>query len=115
MHSILQPGWKHRPVILLALTVAGGIAYWQFGMRLPPHPQQMLRIGFEQSPPFAIRDGGRFTSLALDTVNKGARRAALHIEWMETGTGSEEALQKRLVDIWPLVADLPERRKLVDL
>jgi hypothetical protein len=32
---------------------------------------------------------------------------------VETGTSSDEAFQKGLVDLWPLMADLPDRRKRI--
>src|SRR5262249_5825932 len=35
------------------------------------------------------------------------------LQWVETGTSSEEAFRRGLVDLWPLMVDLPERRKYV--
>src|SRR5205823_13653721 len=54
-----------------------------------------------------------FDGLAVEIVNAAARRAGVQLEWVQTGTSSEEALQNGLVDLWPLMADLPERRKHV--
>jgi PAS domain S-box-containing protein len=34
---------------------------------------------------------------------------------VDTGTSSDEAFQKGLVDLWPLMADLPDRRKRVHI
>jgi PAS domain S-box-containing protein len=37
----------------------------------------------------------------------------VQLRWVETGTSSDEAFRKGLVDLWPLMANLPERRKHV--
>src|SRR5215831_9739934 len=75
--------------------------------------ERPLRIGFENNPPVQIRTGSGFSGLSVDTVNEAARRAGIQLQWVETGTSSEQALRKGLVDLWPLMVDLPERRKYV--
>jgi len=49
----------------------------------------------------------------VETVSEAAKRAGVELEWIETGTSSEEALRKGLVDLWPLMVDLPDRRTFV--
>src|SRR5262249_1145415 len=44
-----------------------------------------------------------------------AKRAGVSLQWVETGTSSEEALRRGLVDLWPIMVDLPERRKRVHI
>jgi len=78
-------------------------------------PARTFRIGFEPNPPFQIRTASGFGGLAIDVVNQAAQRAGLRLQWVETGTSSDEAFQRGLVDLWPLMADLPERRKRVHL
>jgi len=97
--------------ILVVSGIAGGLGYWYLATRLPPLPQRPLRIGFELNPPFQIRTDNGFGGIAVDTVNEAARRTGVRLEWVETGTSSDEAFQKGLVDLWPLMADLPDRRK----
>ena len=46
-------------------------------------------------------------------MNAAARRAGVQLVWVETGTSSDESFQRGLVDLWPLMADLPERRRRV--
>jgi PAS domain S-box-containing protein len=75
--------------------------------------QRPLRIGFENNPPVQIRSGSGFSGLSVETVSEAAKRAGIQLQWVETGTSSEEALRKGLVDLWPLMADLPDRRKYV--
>ncbi len=100
----------------MIVAMAGGmagIAFWYFSTRLPPVPQRTLRIGFENNPPVQIRTGNGPSGLAVEAVNEGAKRAGIKLEWVETGTSSEEAFRKGLVDLWPLMVDLPARRKFV--
>jgi|HubBroStandDraft_6_1064221.scaffolds.fasta_scaffold362161_2 hypothetical protein len=38
---------------------------------------------------------------AVETIDEAAKRAGVRLEWVETGTSSDEAFQKKLVDLWP--------------
>jgi signal transduction histidine kinase/ActR/RegA family two-component response regulator len=48
----------------------------------------------------------------IDTVREAARRAGIALEWTMVPEAPDEALTSGKVDLWPIVADLPERRKL---
>ena len=98
---------------LIAAVTAGGLAVLYFANRLPPIPQRTLRIGFEQNPPLQYHTADGLAGLGVETVNEAAKRAGLRIRWIETGVSSEEAFRKGLVDLWPVMADLPERRKFI--
>ena len=87
--------------------------YSYFLNRIPPVPKRPLRIGFEPNPPFQVRTDTGFSGLAVDIVNAAAKRAGLQLVWVETGTSSDDSFQRGLVDLWPLMADLPERRSRV--
>jgi PAS domain S-box-containing protein len=87
--------------------------WFYFQNRWPAVPQRPLRIGFEVNPPFQIRSENGFSGLSIETVEAAAKRAGIRLEWVETGTSSYEAFEKGLVDLWPLMTDLPERRRLV--
>ena len=100
-------------LILAVAASAAVIALWYFSTRLPPVPQRTLRIGFESNPPVQIRTENGFSGLAVETVNEAAKRAGIKLEWVETGTSSDEAFRKGLVDLWPLMVDFPDRRKHV--
>jgi PAS domain S-box-containing protein len=60
-----------------------------------------------------IRTASGFAGLAVEMVSQAAERAGVQLRWVETGTSSDEAFEKGLVDLWPLMADLPERRKRI--
>src|SRR5215467_15569896 len=78
-----------------------------------PLPRGPLRIGFESNPPIQIRTASGFSGISVETVSEAAKRAGIQLHWVETGTSSEEAFRKGLVDLWPLMVDLPDRRKYV--
>src|SRR5215471_8643020 len=112
--SILRQA-RRSLLILTSVGLAAFIAFWYFTIRTPRIPQRTLRIGFEQVPPVQIRMANGFSGLAVETVSEAAKRAGVSLQWVETGTSSEEALRRGLVDLWPLMVDLPERRKHVHI
>jgi signal transduction histidine kinase/AmiR/NasT family two-component response regulator len=71
----------------------------------------VFRIGFYKSPPehFATADGSAAGN-AVDLLNEAARRSGIHLQWVYSPEGTDDALDTGQVDLWPLVGDLPERR-----
>ena len=73
-----------------------------------------MRIGFQNAVPYHFPDaGGRPAGPAVDLISAAAARAGIRLEWVFSPEGPEEALASRKVDLWPLIADIPERRKLL--
>jgi PAS domain S-box-containing protein len=107
----MQRVFRHRDGILAAIALATVLGVWFFATRLPPIPNRPLRIGFEKNPPVQIRTANGFSGLAVETVAEAAKRAGIQLQWVETGTSSDQAFEKGLVDLWPLMTDLPDRRK----
>jgi two-component system cell cycle sensor histidine kinase/response regulator CckA len=107
--------WRRVGAVLLVAGIVGALAFWYFATRLPPIPHRPLRIGFEPNPPVQIRTDSGFSGLAVETIGEAAKRAGVRLQWVETGTSSDEAFHKGLVDLWPLMADLPERRKRIHM
>ena len=105
--------YKRTGAILIAAVLGGGLAFLYFANRLPPLPRQTLRIGFEQNPPLQYHTADGLAGLGVETLTEAAKRAGLRIQWVETGRSSEEAFRRGLVDLWPVMADLPQRRKFV--
>ena len=105
--------WRRASSLLAVAASAAVVALWYFSTRLPPVPQRPLRIGFESNPPVQIRTENSFSGLAVEAVSEASKRAGIKLEWVETGTSSDEAFRKGLVDLWPLMVDLPDRRKRV--
>jgi len=106
---------RRAALALAGIVVAAGTAIWFFAIRETAIPNRTLRIGFEIAPPVQVKTDSGFSGLAVETVNEAARRAGIRLEWVETGTGSDEALERGLVDLWPVMADMPERRGRVHI
>jgi signal transduction histidine kinase/CheY-like chemotaxis protein len=76
--------------------------------------QTPLRIGFQYSPPNQFPDAaGRPAGPAVDLIRAAAARVGLRLEWVLAPEGPEKALVSGRVDLWPLMADLPERREFL--
>jgi PAS domain S-box-containing protein len=101
--------------IVVLSVIAGGFALRYFTPPARPAPPRTLRIGFEENPPVQTRTANGFSGLSVETVNEAANRAGIKLEWVETGKSSEESLRSGVVDLWPLMVDLPDRRKHMHL
>ena len=76
--------------------------------------QTSLKIGFENSLPYQFADAaGLPAGPAVDLLGAAAAREGIRLNWVFAPEGPEKALVSGRVDIWPLLVDLPERRKLV--
>lgn len=105
--------YKRTSVIPMAALLMAAIAFLYFANRSPAIPQRMLRIGFEQNPPLQFHTPDGLAGLGVETVVEAAKRAGVKIQWVETGATSEVAFRRGLVDLWPVMADLPERRRII--
>ncbi len=103
--------FRRTATIALSAGLAIALTYWYFEIRTPPIPHRTFRIGFEHVPPLQIRTEGHPAGLAIDIVSEAARRAGISLQWVETGVSSEESFRRGQVDLWPIMADLPDRRK----
>ncbi len=76
--------------------------------------QPPLRIGFQYSPPNQFPDAaGQPAGPAVDLLRAAAARVGIRLEWVFAPEGPEKALVSGRVDLWPVMADLPERRKFL--
>jgi signal transduction histidine kinase/DNA-binding response OmpR family regulator len=99
---------------VMALAIAGlGISLFGF-LWMPGESDRVLRVGFQNSPPYHFPDAnGNPTGPAVDVVKEAARRRNIRLEWRYSAEGPERALSSGLVDLWPIVGDLPERESLL--
>ena len=73
--------------------------------------QTVFRIGYEHSPPVQLVDEqGRIRGPVFEVLNEAARRRRIRLEWVHCPEGPDRALASGKVDLWPLMADVPERR-----
>ena len=99
-------------VFLIAALLACGTAI-RFLMR-PVRLTRTLRIGFQKSPPYHFPDeNGNASGPMVDLLQIAARRAGVRIQWVFAPKGPEESLASGHAELWPLVADLPERHSIM--
>lgn len=97
---------------LLSLSFLRWWIHWRAGdPRLTPKP---FRVGFDSNGRY-FRPGGTPTGPVSEVFVEAARREHIPIEWVYAAEGSEASLRSGKVDLWPLVGDTPERRKLIYL
>lgn len=108
-----------RPPLLVLLAglvvlAAAAVLVWR-SLARAPLPRRTLLIGYQHNPPYQVHRPGRDpTGLSVETVAEAARRAGIPFEWREH-TEPDAALATGAVDLWPLMTDLPERRKRVHI
>jgi signal transduction histidine kinase/DNA-binding response OmpR family regulator len=76
-------------------------------------PARVFRMGYQDLPPHELATAAGPSGPAVEVVAEAARRLGIHLDWVLTPEGPEKALQSGDLDLWPLVGDLPERRKLM--
>ena len=73
-----------------------------------------LKIGFQNSRPYHFPDQrGKATGPVVDIIREAARRRHISLQWVYSPQGPEQALASDFVDLWPILGDLPERRRLL--
>jgi diguanylate cyclase (GGDEF)-like protein len=104
-----------RVHLLLWLVAGAGLATVWIITRIddPSRASKPFRMGFQQSPPYQYVTDGKPTGPAIEIVAEAARRRHIPIEWVLAPEGPEPNLRSGKVDLWPLLGDLPERRKFL--
>ena len=94
---------------VLALCLAG---YWTYErVHDPARASRPFRVGYQASNPYSFQKvGGAPSGPSIDIITEAARRAHIPIEWVYVPEGPDSSLQTGVVDLWPMVGDIPERR-----
>jgi signal transduction histidine kinase/CheY-like chemotaxis protein len=70
----------------------------------------VYRIGFEDSPPRQfVSASGQPYGPTIEIIRAAAEHAGISLKWVHVPGGPDAALENGTVDLWPLVARLPER------
>jgi Bacterial extracellular solute-binding proteins, family 3 len=89
------------------IALGAGYLYW-----CPEENARTYRMGFEQSPPRQMVDAqGRPYGPSIDIIREAARRAQIKLEWVHAPAGPDRGLSEGLVDMWPILNQLPERSR----
>ena len=91
-------------------ALAAGTAVW--ALRAPAiDPQRVYRVGYAHNPPFQIHGAdAKPTGFAVEMVQRAAARAGIRLQWIHDRSRTAETLKAGQVDLWPVLADVPERR-----
>ena len=97
----------------LALAVAAALAVFGLSLPFPRTATELpLTIGFENSPPVYFPDArGNPSGPVVEIIKKAAESLGIPLRWVLSEQGSERSLTSGATDLWPVFADLPERRK----
>src|SRR5256885_659314 len=97
--------------LVFCLVAAG---WWMADRRYDPaRAETPFRVGFQHSPPYQyVTPNGSPTGPAIQVFTEACRRGGIPIVWVHTPEGPDSSLQSGRADLWPLLGDLPERRKL---
>src|SRR6185369_9239113 len=110
----LQQGNSRRRRWILVLAGLAVLLLPATYFLVRPRNQRTLRIGFQNSPPYHFPDAAnRPSGPAVEIIQVAARDRGLKLEWVFSPEGPERALSTGTVDLWPLIADLQERRRLL--
>ncbi len=75
---------------------------------------RVFRIGYGSDRPLHFADEkGEPSGLAVGLVREAARRRGVRLEWVSPAGQGLDLMTRGVVDMWVLMTDLPERRRLV--
>ena len=103
----------HRTALLIGAGV--GIAVVAiYAVLRPPAVADEVLIGFQDSAPYHFPDAhGNASGPVVDIVKEAARRKNIRLRWIWSPQGPEKALSSKAVALWPILGDLPERKKFL--
>ena len=74
--------------------------------------QRRYRMGFESAPPYqVVQPDGTPAGIGIEFISEACRRRGISIDWIRCTGGPDMNLTAGTVDLWPLVGDLPGRKK----
>ncbi|MDQ2900996.1 MAG: PAS domain-containing protein, partial [Acidobacteriota bacterium] len=95
------------------LAAAAGLAL--FGAAILYHffsaTPTIVRVGYSALPPYVVVDAnGKPAGLAVEMIRRAASRAEIPIRWVSIPKTPDEAIEKNLIDLYPLLT-ITDKRK----
>ena len=107
---------RYQALLGLMICLVSGGVWFAAQPGDPSLVKTPFRVGYQEAPPYQFLDAkGGPAGVAIDIFVEAARRRRIPIEWVHAPDGPEKSLKSGLVDLWPIMADLPERRKFLYL
>jgi signal transduction histidine kinase/ActR/RegA family two-component response regulator len=105
MPGFLRRYYAPAAIVVVCATLAS-VYVWR-----PQDHSHLLRAGIRNnSLSTSLSPEGRVDALAVEVLAMAARRAGVHLNWVDCPEGPDQALRTKKVDLWPLVMALPERK-----
>lgn len=99
-------------ILLTVLTLPAA----QVAGQSAPGSARILRIGYQDSPPVQfIESDGSPSGPVIEVLNEAARLRNIRLAWVHCPEGPDQALRAGRVDLWPLAADLSQRREYLSI
>ena len=105
-------GLRRRTRLILAASLAAAIGIASAVWRSEQVPDRVYHVGFQNSPPrqYVSAQGTPYGPI-VEILQEAALRAHVKLEWVLVPQGPDIALTTGSIDLWPIVASLPEREK----
>jgi signal transduction histidine kinase/CheY-like chemotaxis protein len=101
---------RHWRVSLVIVCLLGAAGLWQ--LRDQTH-SRTFRVGFGNWPPGSkLGPDGKPHGSIIETITVAAQRRGIRLEWVYAPEGPRDPVNRHNLDLWPLVGDFPETRKL---
>src|SRR5262249_3735627 len=89
--------------ILAGLSILAIVVFAAAGWKPRRFGAYVYRIGINSNPPYQILNAdGSVSGLYVDLINAAARQAGVRLQWIQHPEGPDGALQRGVVDLWPV-------------
>lgn len=115
---MIEPMLRRRKVLLIALVgLLAVLGLWLWRQSISSrYGNRVFRVGVNVNPPYQmLQPDGSVSGLTVDVLREASRRKGLRLQWLVLDGLPEAAFATGKVDLWPIAALLPERRKLMHL
>ena len=96
-------------------TMPGALLFLAAATWLCPGNRKVYKIGYAHFPPLLVNSGNAPGGFAAGVVAEAARRKGIKLHWVPLEGAPDVALQNGVIDLYPLMADTPERRRRLHL
>jgi signal transduction histidine kinase/DNA-binding response OmpR family regulator len=109
-----KPGRFRLSNVLLAIAIVATGAFDIHAILVRNTVRHTMKVGFQNTRPYHFPDAkGNPTGPSVEILQAAAKRQHIALQWIYSPQGPEKALASGAVDLWPIMADLPERRNIL--
>ncbi|MBM3794506.1 MAG: transporter substrate-binding domain-containing protein [Acidobacteria bacterium] len=107
----VRTGLASRTLFAAPVLSVVCLGYWAIANHGSVEPRR-VRIGFNIAPPYFVagKSGGP-DGFVFELMEAAAKRANVRLEWVLSKRTRDNSLQSGELDLWPLLASTPARRR----